>query len=140
MSEQFDKFVPKENLEPVCDVCGGLHKTSNHGESLLGKTESLNPICEICKGLHKTSQHHDKEVFVEKEKDHKKDLEEPKFKGVNGEEYPDRLSMERANEAWTRKMNPYKGLDGQYYEDKFAMEESNRRFTEQMNPKKEKDY
>ena len=79
MSEKsFEKFTPKENLEPVCDVCGGLHKTANHSESLLGKTESLNPICEICKGLHKTSQHHDKEVSVEKVKDYHKDLEEPK--------------------------------------------------------------
>ncbi len=143
MPEKPFEIIPKENLEPVCDVCGGLHKTSNHGESLLGKTELLNPICEICGGSHKTSQHHDKEVFFEKEKDYHKDLKDlnkPEFKGMDGEEYPDRLSMERANEAWTRKTNSYKGLDGQYYEDKFDMEEANRRFTEQMNPKREKDY
>ena len=55
--KEFEKFVPKENFEPKCDICGGAHKTSHHGESLLGKTELMNPVCEICKGGHKTSRH-----------------------------------------------------------------------------------
>jgi hypothetical protein len=55
--EKFEKFIPRENLEPTCEVCGGAHKTSRHDESLLGKTELMNPVCEICKGRHKTSQH-----------------------------------------------------------------------------------
>ena len=68
--EEFDKFIPEKNKdefknkleEPRCDICGGAHKTSNHSESLLGKTELLNPVCEICKGGHKTSRHDEFEL------------------------------------------------------------------------------
>ena len=62
MSKKFDKFIPEENKEPVCDICGGLHKTSRHAESLLGKTEMLNPVCDICKIGHKTSRHDEYEA------------------------------------------------------------------------------
>lgn len=62
MQEKFDKFIPNKNKEPVCEVCGGLHKTSRHAESLLEKTEMLNPVCDICKGGHKTSRHDEYEA------------------------------------------------------------------------------
>lgn len=128
--KEFKKFTPKENIEPVCDICGGLHKTSNHEESLAGKKEFMNPVCEICKEPHKTSQHPYEEVFDKLSQDlHPSKAEEGPF--YDKTNYPDK-KHEDLNEP------KFKGSDGQYYEDKMALEEANRRFTEQMNPRKEK--
>ena len=61
MSElKFDKFLPNEDLNPVCEVCKGPHKTSHHDEN----KEFLNPVCEVCKGPHKTSRHNFEEENI----------------------------------------------------------------------------
>lgn len=63
MSEsKLDKFLPREDLNPVCETCKGMHKTSHHNESLLGKTEMMNLVCEICNGKHQTSHHDEYEI------------------------------------------------------------------------------
>jgi hypothetical protein len=58
MSElKLDKFKPSEDLNPVCEICKGMHKTSHHEEIESERKVLLNPVCEVCRGPHKTSQH-----------------------------------------------------------------------------------
>ena len=59
MSElKFDKFLPSEDLNPVCETCKGMHKTSHHEEYENERRALLNNlVCEICKEPHKTSKH-----------------------------------------------------------------------------------
>ena len=58
MSElKFDEFSPNEELNSICEICKGMHKTSRHDEYEIERKESLEPVCEICGGSHKTSRH-----------------------------------------------------------------------------------